>query len=192
MSLYKAYTDNELASLLKEDDHAAYTEIYCRYSRALYIHGCKKLKDREEVKDLIQEIFTSIWNNRYSLDLNTQLSAYLYTAVRYKIIKLIERKNVAGSYIDSLEFLESTGNNTTDHLVREKELSKLIDREIEALPSKMRNIFYMSRKSNLSHKQIAAQLQLSESTVKKQVQNALKVLRLKLDTFLFLLLIFLS
>jgi len=65
-------------------------------------------------------------------------------------------------------------------------LEVLIEKEIACLPSKMRQVFELSRKANLSHKQIATQLDLSEKTVKNQVNNALKVLKLKLGSLMFL------
>ncbi|WP_449438768.1 sigma factor-like helix-turn-helix DNA-binding protein [Pedobacter steynii] len=63
----------------------------------------------------------------------------------------------------------------------------LIEKEIASLPSKMKEVFELSRKANLSHRQIAIELDLSEKTVKNQVNNALKVLRLKLGSLMFLL-----
>jgi len=55
------------------------------------------------------------------------------------------------------------------------------------LPPKMKTVFELSRKANLSHKEIATQLDLSESTVKKHVNNALKILRGKLGLVIYLL-----
>jgi len=59
-------------------------------------------------------------------------------------------------------------------------LADLIEKEIQALPSKMRQIFELSRKQYLSYKEIAEQLEISEHTVKSQVSNALRILKLKL------------
>lgn len=192
MSKYKLYSDGELVSLLKEDDHSAYTEIYNRYSVLLYVHACKRLRDREEAKDLVQELFTSIWNNRFILKIDTHLSAYLYTAVRYQIIRLLSRRGLEAAYLDSLKETIEKNHVVTDYLVREKELTRIIEKEVDALPPKMRNVFYMSRHLHLSHREIADQLDLSEATVKKQVNNALKVLRVKLGILLSLLLLTLS
>ncbi|MNY44980.1 RNA polymerase sigma factor [compost metagenome] len=63
----------------------------------------------------------------------------------------------------------------------------MIDREIASLPPKMKEVFLMSRKDNLSHKEIADKLGIAEPTVKKQVNNALKTLRVKLGLFAYLI-----
>lgn len=183
---YREFTDHELVALLNEDDYHAYAEIYHRYAAVLYVHAHKRLRDREEAKDLIQELFTTLWMRRSCLELKTHLSGYLYAAVRNRVLKVVSHKQVESSYFKSLRESLLQEHAITDHLVREKELSALIEKEIEALPVKMRHVFNLSRKLHLSHREIAEELDLSEATVKKQVNNALKVLRIKFSG-LFLL-----
>jgi RNA polymerase sigma-70 factor (ECF subfamily) len=182
---YQHLSDIELASLLPGDDEFAYTEIYNRYHAALYIHAFNKLGNREDARDLVHDLFIGLWNSRCKLLLKTTLSAYLYTAVRYKVFDLISHQNVATRYITSIQEFSEKDNCNTDYLVREKEFLAIIEKEIAALPPKMRAIFELSRKGNLSHKQIAEKLTLSEATVKKQVNNSLKILRKKLGMALF-------
>jgi RNA polymerase sigma-70 factor (ECF subfamily) len=187
MLSYQSYTDNELVLLFKKDDHSAFTEIYIRYSSALYNSAYKILQDRDEVKDLVQEVFTTLWNRRSDFTLNTNLAGYLYVAVRNKALKTISHQQVKSKYSTRLQQNTVTEMQiVTDHAIREKQLIEIIDSHINELPAKMRQILNMSRKSYLTHKEIANELDLSESTVKKQVNNALKILRLKLEAFLVL------
>lgn len=187
MLSYQSYTDNELVLLFKKDDHAAFTEIYIRYSSALYNSAYKILQDRDEVKDLVQEVFTTLWNRRSDFTLNTNLAGYLYVAVRNKALKIISHQQVKSKYSTRLQQNTTTETQiVTDYAIREKQLVEIIDSHINELPAKMRQILNMSRKSYLTHKEIANELDLSESTVKKQVNNALKILRLKLEAFLVL------
>src|SRR5690606_21721950 len=188
---YTTYTDNELFSLLSKDDYSAYTEIYDRYAPLLYMHAYKRLKNREEAKDIIQELFITIWERRSEIELKSNLSAYLYTSIRNRVLKVISHKQVESSYIISLQNSIEKGYASTDYLVREKELIDIIEKEINALPSKMRLVFNLSRKSHLSHKEIAEKLDLSESTVKKQVNSALKVLRVKLQALFYVIILLL-
>jgi len=187
MAVLSSLSDQELLSLLREDNHAAYTEIYNRYSGVLYLHAYNRLRDREESKDLLQELFTTIWNNRKDLDIRSTLSGYLYRAVMNRVFKYFSRKQTEEKYIGSIQESVNSGDCITDHLVRQNQLAGIIEKEIDALPPKMREIFVMSRKERLSHKEIAEQLGLAESTVKKQVNNALKILRGKLGLFTYLL-----
>lgn len=175
-----------------KDDQRAYMEAYDRYSRALYAYGSKKLFDHDEVKDLLQDVFAALWQNRYALSADTPLAGYLYATLRYQIIKQIAHKKVEAVYFESLATFHAKDNASTDDLARENELKQLIENEIAQLPKKMQEVFRMSRESHLSHKEIALQLGLSETTVKKHVNNALKSLRLKLGALLSLVCIFFS
>ena len=89
-------------------------------------------------------------------------------------------------YINSFKAFHETGTCITDYAIREKQLASIIEREIDALPPRMREIFILSRRANLSHKQIAQQLDLSELTVKTQVKHALKILRTRLGLVVFI------
>ncbi|HMG07426.1 MAG TPA: RNA polymerase sigma-70 factor [Mucilaginibacter sp.] len=179
-------SDTELVDLLQSGDQVAYTQIYDRYQGLLYIYACKITKDEIEAEDIVQEVFFYLWDKRDTIIFNTSLSAYLYSAVRYKFFNLLDHKKVRSNYIDSFkEFIEN-GNIEADYAIREKELTALIEKEISLLPPKMREIFELSRKAQLSHKEIAEKLNISEKTVKNQVNNALKQLRVKLGMFTFL------
>ncbi|MNK06653.1 ECF RNA polymerase sigma factor SigW [compost metagenome] len=186
MEGYQKYTDQELTALLKEGDRAVFTEIFNRYHAALYIHAFKRLQQREESRDLVQDLFTTLWAKRNELTFKTTLSGYLYMSVRNRIFDLLARQRLNDVYISSIQQFELTGYTLTDGLIRQKQLANIIDQEIEALPPRTKEIFELSRKRFLSHKEIAQALNLSEQTVKTTVNNALKTLRAKLGTLLFL------
>lgn len=190
MANYTTLRDNVLIELLKESDHSAYNEIYHRYFYLLYTHAYKKLRDEEQAKDIIQDVFTTLWFNREDNLPTSYLAGYLFTAVRNKIFDLFAHEQVKTKHLDSLKaYLSTHSTAPTDHGVRENELKAYIEKEIQALPPKMRQIFEMSRKEHLSYKEIAEELNVSENNVSKQVNNALRVLRTKLGVFISFLLL---
>lgn len=186
MAGYSKYSDQELTEFLRDGDRMAYTEIYNRYDRLLYLFAYKRIGNREEVKDIIHEVFLSLWINHEHINLTYSLTTYLHSAVRNKIIDLIARKQVSFRYIETFNYFVESGQNTTDHLIRHNELQALIEKEVQALPQKMREVFDLSRKSNYSRKEIAEELGLSEQTVKSHMQHALKILKVKLGSLLVL------
>ena len=185
-----ALSDHELILLIQQDDTSAFAEIYERYKGALYIHAFHRLRDREETKDLIQQLFATLWDNRKTVEIKSHLSGYLFTAVRNRVFKFIAHQQVNSTYVSSIEQSANDGDCITDHLVRQRELERIIELEIASLPPKMREIFELSRKSQLSHKEIAMQLNVSEKTVRNQINNALKILRIKLSIFRVILFLF--
>lgn len=189
MQAVRTLSDKELVLLLKEGDHAAFTEIYDRFKAVLYAHIYNKLRSRDDAKDILQELFTQLWNRRKEVEVKVSLSAYLYGAVRNRVLKHIGKKRLNSKYFDSILDFSEEAEGETDYLIRERQLTVLIEKEIDSLPEKMREIFILSRKFNLSHKEIADRLGLAESTVTKQVKNALKVLRIRLGLIGYLYMI---
>lgn len=180
MTPYPTMSDLELFHLLINGNRAAFTEIHNRYSVILYTYAYKKLRNREEAQDVVQEVFVKLWNNRLEIQLHTNLAGYLYNAVRNKAFDIFAHQKIELKYINSLQNYIAASPTVTDYLIREKQISALIDKEIAALPPRMREVFELSRKNHLSHKQIATLLNIAEPTVTTQIKRALRVLRLKL------------
>lgn len=187
MNDYKMISDRELVRLLKESDHAAYTEIYNRYFYLMYTHAFKKLRDEEQAKDVIHDLFANLWFKR-ELDLKIKsLAGYLYSAVRNKIFDLFAHQQVEEKYIDSLKaYMETVKSVSTDYLIREKEFKAYIEKEIEKLPPKMKLIFELSRKEHLTHQEISERLCISRDNVSTQLTTALRRLRTKLGLIAYL------
>ncbi len=186
-------SDEALFELLKEGRKDAYEEIYHRFKGVLYAHAYRMLGDREEVRDLLQEVFVVLWSKREELFIKN-VSAYLYSSIRNRVIDRASRQRNRNKYLESISFYaEHHSYQVPDRILYEKELRTLIEAEVEALPERMRLVFQMSRKEHLSHKEIGEKLGISETTVRKQVNNALKILRSKFtnrDTFIFFLFIY--
>ncbi|MBT2561713.1 RNA polymerase sigma-70 factor [Pedobacter sp. ISL-68] len=186
MPAYADYSDEELAILLQQGDEQAFAEIYDRFKGLLFVHAYKRLNNQEEAEDVLHDLFAVLWNRRTELSIETSLSAYLYTAVRNRIFKLISHKKITAAYVSLSQTAKEKGYTVTDHLVRTNQLAVLIEAEINALPPKMREVFILSRQKNLNHKEISEKLGLSEQTVSKQITNALKILRMRLGFIAYL------
>jgi len=190
MVLYDEQSDQHLLSLIREDDEKAFAVLYRRYKGVLYLHACRLLEDEDEAKDALQELFTKLWMKRQDLALGTSLSSYLYAAIRNQILDTFAHKKVQEKYIDSLQKFLEEGECMTDDYIREKELSKLIEEEVALLPKKMRTVFELSRKVHMTYKEIAFELDISDKTVKKQMNNALRILKHKIYLVLAFLFFF--
>jgi RNA polymerase sigma-70 factor (ECF subfamily) len=190
MVAYEYLSDTEITGLLKSGDRAAFTEIYNRFKGLLYIYACKITRDDDIAEDLVQDIFIYLWDKHQTINFTSSLSSYLYSAIRYKFFDLVDKQKIRADYVEALQIFLDQGEYITDNYILEKELAAAIEKEVANLPAKMREVFLLSRKENLSNKEIAERLDISEKTVKNQISTALKILRIKLGllTFLFLLL----
>lgn len=192
MLIHKSYSDSELLDCLKAGDQSAFAEIYERYWQVMYVHALKMLREEDDAKDLVQELFATLWTKGIDIPFNTNLSGYLYVSIRNKIINLIQQKKVRRNYLSSLALFAEETRNITFEQVSEKEILAVVEKEIQNLPSKMRQVFELSRKENLSHKEIASQLEISDKTVKKQIGYAIKIIKLRLDILTRIIIVFLG
>jgi len=181
MKHYNSYSDSELLDALKSEDRFAFSEIHQRYWEVMYRHALKMLGEEDDAKDVVQELFAALWIKGKSIVITTSLSGYLYISVRNRIINIINQKKVRRDYLASLATFAEENRNATLDQISEKEILRVVEKEVQSLPRKMRNIFELSRNQNLSHKEIACKLDISDKTVKKQIGYAIKIIRLRLD-----------
>lgn len=180
MNLNSEFSDFQLIQLVKTGDHSAFSEIYNRYWGILFAHCLKMLRNEAEAQDVVQDLFMSFWAKSAELDLKTNLLGYLYVTARHKVLNTIRKRKTSDRFIDGLEAYVLMHSDSIIDQINEKELAVAIETEIKNLPEKMRVVFEYSRKEYLSHREIADQLGISDKTVKKQVANAIRILRLKL------------
>ncbi len=175
------HTEAELVALLKRGDEGAFTAIYHQHWAVVYNQVYRVLRDAEESRDVIQEVFGNLWNGRERLADHTNIGAFLYVQARNCVFNIIAKQRVRSDYIASIgHYMEQADAGAVD-LLEEQELLARVEQAIAQLPPRMREIFELSRKEDLSHREIAEKLGLSEQTVKKQVQNALKIIKPRLQ-----------
>jgi len=190
MSDYNKIADDELVLLLKRGDPLAFAALYNRYQGLLYIYASKIARDFDIAEDLVQELFVYLWEKRDTIQFNRSVSSFLYTSIRYRFLNLVDKQVVRSDYARSFQLFLDKGEFSVDNYIEEKELNRIIEAEIDNLPSKMREIFLLSRRLNLKNLEIAERLGISEKTVKNQLSLALKLLRERLGLVNFIYLYF--
>lgn len=175
------FADDILLNLLKEDNKEAFDVIYMRYWERLYYYLVKAIKDTAEAEDILQEVFVSLWKRRGNLDNIGSLYTYLFSCVRYGGFRYIRNEIKKNRFKASWQSLLTDADDLFERQLDANELSRLVNKEIDRLPLKMREVFLLSRREDLSHREIAHKLNISDKTVKKQINNALKYLHLKLN-----------
>jgi RNA polymerase sigma-70 factor (ECF subfamily) len=186
MALYSNHTDEQLLQLMKENNEVAFTELYNRYWERLYISACKKVRDKEQAKEIVHDVFLDIWKRREKISVN-HLPAYLETAVRYRV--------KAPAFFDLIESL--TNDEMThspyeaDFSLLAKDMEELIEAWIEVLPESRRQIFVRHYFQQLSAQEIAQEMNLSPKTVQNQLSLSLQYLRSRFGHLLSVLLLLL-
>lgn len=182
MSVYSSYTDHELLHLISQDDINAFELIYERYWAALYAGAYKQLQDREQSKDIVQDIFTDLWIRRGKVSIEN-LKSYLLSAIRFQVYNLVDRQKVAQSFYEPFRLLFANGFSA-DSTLADKELSMLFQEWLATLPEKRKQIFILHYSDRLSTSEIASRLNISQKTVQNQLGTAVADLRKRI-IFLF-------
>ena len=183
MGQLSGMSDDELLEAFQSGDQKAYKQIYDRYWQLLYRHSCSMMRNDEEAKDVVQEVFTTLWMKK--TEIRPPVAGFLYTASRNRILNRLKHLKIEAKYAEQRKaVLENPGVVLPDQQVIERDFARLIEAGIQSLPPKMRRIFELSRKEFKTHQEISEELKISSLTVKRQVSNALSILKDKLHIFL--------
>ncbi|MRG44229.1 RNA polymerase sigma-70 factor [Chitinophaga sp. SYP-B3965] len=174
-------TDSLLLAALRKGDEPAFRVLYERYWAELYTMAYRRLGDEEAAKDIVQNIFVNLWISRKEVFIESSLAPYLNRAVRNKTISFY-KKNLA-SLSRETQFQHEQVQYSPESGLEAKELEAFINNEIAQMSDTMRKAFVLSRQENKSISEIAAELSLSEQTIKNNISVALDRLRKKTQLF---------
>jgi RNA polymerase sigma-70 factor (family 1) len=184
---YKTYSDEQLFQLLKVDDEVAFSEIYNRYWDKLYAFASAKSFGNEiYVHEIVQDVFIDLWTKRNLIDLKYSLYSYIAAMVRYRLLKVFARERREAQHKSEI-FLTLPTTVSADYLGDIRDIQERIRTTIGALPERTKLAFLMSREQDLSYKEIAAGLGVSQKAVEGHISLALKKLRAALRTLFSLL-----
>lgn len=171
-------TDVQLLQQLKAGNRSGFSGIYQLYAPSLISFAASRLSSLEEARDIIQDIFTHLWEQRETIEIKTSLKSYLFTAVRYRIIDMIRKNITRREYASMIRQLADTVAADTEEVAHIKGIELQLDEAVDLLPARTRQIYRLSRQRHLAAKEIACELGISEQTVKNQLSSALQHLRL--------------
>ncbi|MCF0071729.1 sigma-70 family RNA polymerase sigma factor [Dyadobacter sp. CY261] len=184
-------SDQELVGALRRGDEQAFTTIYNTYWYRMFVVAYRKLQHREVAEELIQDIFTRLWKEREKIVI-TRLDYYLFSAVRFEVIDYIRTFGPRNEYLAYYRSFAELQDQSTENTVAFNDLSETIDKGLEALPAKTREIFKLSRIENCPISKIAAEVQLSEKAVEYHITKATKAMRIYLHEALIFLIVLIS
>ena len=171
-------SDQNLLELIANGDKKAFEEIYNRYWPTLFLQINRMVQDQDESIDIVQSIFEKIWRNT-PRDVNN-IQAYLYQMGRYASINFINKSSRKQSFVDDFNnFQNNLADSITDK-IHYSDVLKILYKEIENLPPKMKEIFIRARIKNDPYKLIAEEMNISIQTVKTTVLRVSKTLRKKI------------
>lgn len=167
-----------LVRSLSKGNLLAFNTLYKKYSARLYRFAFGYLKSEPEAEELVQEVFTIIWEKRAALKEEKSFNAFLFTIAFNIIRKHFRTKAYLSEYL-------KTGIGTDRDLQTSGEINyhslyQYLNQLVNQLPGRRKEIFVKSRLEGLSIKEIAEKMKISHKTVENQLTDALKFIRTNL------------
>jgi RNA polymerase sigma-70 factor (family 1) len=187
---YSELTDEDLLDLLKQGAERAFDCLYMRYRSKLISEAYQRIQSRDVAEELVQEVFADLWHKRTSLVITRTFEAYLFTAVKYEVLDHIRSLKVKHSYLEQLARFDDRITDMTREQLDAEELDYHLNKSINALPDKCREVFKLSRFENYTIQEIADKLNISPDTAKYHISHALKELRVSLKDLYVLVAVF--
>jgi RNA polymerase sigma-70 factor (ECF subfamily) len=171
--------DHELIKKLKKGHVMAFNQLFYAYSSRLYHFAFGYLKSKEDAEELVQEIFSKIWEKRANLDEELNFKSYLFTIAFNAVKKHFRSQALLTRYFDYVEsnVPEDSISEDVDYI----SLKALVDKLVNNMPEKRKAVFVKSRYEGKNAKEIAEEMSISKSTVENHLNQALKYLRQHLD-----------
>lgn len=158
---------------LKKGDRDAFGRIYKHFVPALFKFLHKNISDRDDCEEIIQDLFTSLWQRRESLEIKS-LSQYLFGAARFQIIKYIRASKVRTRYEEHYRLFEAVYQEEQPDPER---LVANLESCLTQLPDRCRTAVLLRLRENLSNAEIARRMNITRKTVEHYMHKALTHLR---------------
>lgn len=153
-------------------------------------------KSPEQAKDLAQDLFLKLWENRTKLAEVSNVAAYLYTSSRNLVIDYQRKKVFNADNVDYLIQFFTSSDTTAQQKLEYRELEEALAAAVNTLPDKTKEVFRLSRYEGLSHDEIAQQLGISVHSSRTYITRALAEIREQLsnhsDSLTLLFILFIS
>jgi len=163
--------------MMKAGNSYAFEKLYFRYCKKLYNFVFSLCKNREDTEELVQLVFMKVWEKRTEIDTELSFSGYIFRIAKNSILNKIKKRINERVYLDYLLSRPEDLSNSVEKNINFLELNLEIERLINNIPEKRREIFLLSRKEGLTYREIAAKLSISVNTVNTQISKSLEELR---------------
>ena len=178
-----------LLGKLKDGDISTFEIIYKSHYRRIFHFAFQYLQNKETCANIIQDVFSSLWDKKEKLANDTNLNAWLFTVTKNKCLKHIRNLKTEKRYLENLGdqrmILNFDALNSLDTSpMTFDEIEKIIQKTLDNLSPKCRIAFEMSRFEEKKYSEIAVEMQISQKTVETHISNALKIFRIALKDYL--------
>ena len=180
--------DNDLVLALKRGENEALTEMFKRYWKPLYLTTLQKTRSKEAAEEIVQELFTELWDKRFTLFSKSleslHLLSYLNRAVKNKALNYIREQLYDKKYWEYCKLHLETSENPTHELAEYNDLHTKLQQAVNLLSAKTRKVFVMNKLEGVPIPQLSKDMNLSEKAIEYHLTKSIKELKVYLRDFI--------
>ncbi len=175
-----------ITSFLADHSIESFKELYHHFYKSLCFFGTEYLDDRNLIEDVVQDVFTHVWEKPPVLAEPNKLSGYLYAMVRNRCLNLVRGEQHLNKYRESQLIYADLEVDESLRIIKAEVLREVMD-EIDRLPDRAKEVFKLSYLTQLREQEIAERLGISVNSVKTHKQRAKSILKDKLKHLFILI-----
>ena len=161
-----------LEGLIKGNE-AAFKQIYINYQGKLYQLALKFVKSEELAKEIVQDVFVKVWENRSHINMELSFAAFIFKIAHNHIFNVLKRASKVASIKNEILATAELAYNYTENEVISAEYEMLATDAIEQLPPQRKLIFKLCRTEGKSYEEVSGTLGISKSTVRDHMVKAI-------------------
>ena len=149
-----------------------FEKIYSDYFPRMYLYARKLLKSDHLAEDVVAEVFYNLLKTKSDFSEVKEIETYLFVSVKNQVVRMLSKDPNVFVSLDIKNELKQIEQTNPEDLLLEKELAKMIDKELSMLSEQCQIIFRMARNEQMEYKDIALEMGISIDSVKSQVYKA--------------------
>ncbi|UOE46509.1 sigma-70 family RNA polymerase sigma factor [Mucilaginibacter sp. SMC90] len=175
--------ENLLAPVSFLINEASFKELYLAYWQKMYAVCFNNTKDRELSKEMVQDIFKSLWEGRDRIRIQQSIEYYLIRAAKLKVCEYIRNSVTAQRHLEIIKTEYCDADHCTENEIAYHELDEHVNILVDTLSCQCRKVYQLSQQQGLSNKEVASALLISEKAVEYHLHKAKSLLKSKLFVF---------
>lgn len=174
-----------LLEKIKKGEEHAFEIAFLKYFNPLCQYIWKFVRSEEGAKEIVQEVFMEVWENRSNLNPSGHLRGLLFEVARNKALDYIKHQKIVCDYISEKKRQKKESVHTVYNQHNTYEgLIEAARQAISDLPPRGRTIYILNRDEGLTYKEISEYLDISIKTVETHMRRSLNILRKRLSQFI--------
>jgi RNA polymerase sigma-70 factor (family 1) len=175
--MYPDLNEIQLLEELIKGNETAFRQIYFKYHGSLYRLALKFVKSEELAKEIVQDVFVKVWENRSHINKELSFSAFIFRITHNHIFNLLKRASREAALKNEMLAAAEKASNRTEYEMIAAEYESLATDAIEQLPPQRKIIFKLCRNEGKSYEEVSYTLGISKSTVRDHMVKAIKSIK---------------